>query len=188
MSPPATTRTAWRSSSGSMSLSRNPLAPARSASKTYSSISKVVSTMTRTAGNRSTIAAVAFDAVEHGHSHVHQHDVGPGRGDHLDGLGTVGCLTDHLQVVAVVEQAPEAGPHECLVVRQHHPDRHAVSSTSTGSRAATRKPPPSGRGPASSDPPAAVARSRMPATPCPRRPAATPTPSSTTSTVTAPPA
>ena len=82
-----------------------------------------------------------------------------------------------------VEQAPEAGPHQCLVVRQHHPDRHAVSSTSTGSRAATRNPPPCGRGPASRDPPAAAARSRIPASPCPRRLAPDPTPSSTISTV-----
>lgn len=36
-SPRAATRTAWRSSTGSVSLSRNPAAPARSASKTYSS-------------------------------------------------------------------------------------------------------------------------------------------------------
>ena len=33
-SPPATTRTAWMSSSGGAFLSRNPLAPAWSASKT----------------------------------------------------------------------------------------------------------------------------------------------------------
>src|SRR5215204_2975093 len=46
--PSATTRTARSSSAGSTSLSRKPLAPPASASKTYSSSSKVVSTTTRT--------------------------------------------------------------------------------------------------------------------------------------------
>src|SRR6266545_2749699 len=41
-SPPATARTPWSSSSGSLSLTRNPLAPTRKASNTYSSTSKVV--------------------------------------------------------------------------------------------------------------------------------------------------
>ncbi len=47
-SPAATTRMAVMRSSGSVSLSRNPLAPARSAPNTYSSRSKVVRMMTRT--------------------------------------------------------------------------------------------------------------------------------------------
>src|SRR5215472_676714 len=42
-SPVATTRTAWTSSAAGASLSRKPLAPARSASYTYSSRSNVVS-------------------------------------------------------------------------------------------------------------------------------------------------
>src|SRR5829696_9090391 len=46
--PSATTRTARSSSAGSASLSTKPLAPAASASKTYSSSSKVVSMTTRT--------------------------------------------------------------------------------------------------------------------------------------------
>jgi hypothetical protein len=41
-SPAATTRTAVTRSPGSVSLTRNPLAPKRSASKRYSSSSKVV--------------------------------------------------------------------------------------------------------------------------------------------------
>src|SRR5262249_4100876 len=47
-SPRATTRTAWSSSSGSTSLTRKPLAPARSAPKTCSSSSNVVRTTTLT--------------------------------------------------------------------------------------------------------------------------------------------
>ena len=50
--PPAATRIAARSCSSGASLSRNPLAPARSASNTYSSRSKVVSTRTRGAARR----------------------------------------------------------------------------------------------------------------------------------------
>ncbi len=47
-SPPATTRMAVSKSSGRVSLSRKPLAPARSAAKTYSSRSKVVKMSART--------------------------------------------------------------------------------------------------------------------------------------------
>ncbi len=47
-SPPATTRIAVIRSAGRVSLSRNPLAPARSAPNTYSSRSKVVRMITRT--------------------------------------------------------------------------------------------------------------------------------------------
>ena len=47
-SPPATTRIACSSSAGSVSLSRNPYAPARTAATTLSSSSNVVRTTTRT--------------------------------------------------------------------------------------------------------------------------------------------
>ena len=50
-SPAATTRTACTSSAAGASFSRNPLAPARSASYTYSSRSNVVSIRTRGAGS-----------------------------------------------------------------------------------------------------------------------------------------
>ncbi len=58
-SPAATTRTAAASSSAGASLSRKPEAPARSASKTYSSRSKVVSTSTLVSTPDSTIRRVA---------------------------------------------------------------------------------------------------------------------------------
>jgi hypothetical protein len=51
-SPPATTRTACTSSSGSVSLTRNPLAPDRMASNTYSSRPNVVRITTRTPARR----------------------------------------------------------------------------------------------------------------------------------------
>ena len=55
-SPRATARTAWISSTGSVSLTRKPLAPMRSASKTYSSRSNVVRITTRTSPNRGSTA------------------------------------------------------------------------------------------------------------------------------------
>ena len=66
------------SSCGRAFLSRKPLAPARSASKTSSSRSNVVSTSTfGGSGSPARVAArVACDAVEAGHAHVHEHDVG----------------------------------------------------------------------------------------------------------------
>ena len=57
--PEATTRTAWTSSRGGVSFSRNPAAPAWRAPNTWSSRSKVVSTMTEGAGSRARMAAVA---------------------------------------------------------------------------------------------------------------------------------
>ena len=77
-SPSATTRTACSSSSGGAFLSRKPLAPACSASKTYSSRSNVVRITTRlcelgVGGD----APGRLEPVAAGHLDVHQHDVGP---------------------------------------------------------------------------------------------------------------
>ena len=66
----------------------------------------------------------------------------------------VGGLADDLDVGLVLEDHPEPGPHELLVVDQDDPDRGhapATGSASTGSRAWTRKPV--GVGPASKSPP-----------------------------------
>ena len=78
-SPSATTRTAASSSSGSVSFSRNPLAPARSASNTYSSRSNVVRMSTRVAAVASSRGDPArrLEAVHLRHADVHEHDVGP---------------------------------------------------------------------------------------------------------------
>src|SRR4029453_13926701 len=98
----------------------------------------------------------------------------------LDRLGAVACLADDLQVVLRLQEEAEAGPHELLVVDDQEPDLHA--SLPEGSRAATRKPPPS-RGPVSSSPPSRATRSRMPMRPCPGTTASCPCgePSSTIS-------
>ena len=81
--PSATTRIAARSCASGASLSRKPLAPARSAAKTYSSRSKVVRTSTRGGSGIARDLPRRLDPVDARHPHVHQHDVGPqlaGRG------------------------------------------------------------------------------------------------------------
>ena len=78
---------------------------------------------------------------------------------------TVVCLADHDDVGLGVEQRAKAGPHERLIVGEDDRD-HRVSRVGTGRWATTRKPPPS-LGPASTVPPSAAARSRMPAMPLP---------------------
>ena len=81
--------------------------------------------------------------------------------DEGEGGGAVVGLAHDLDVVLGVEQHPEAGPHERLVVGQHDPDHDRPSHV-----ARTRKPPPCW-GPASRRPPVDSARSRMPRSPSP---------------------
>ena len=78
----------------------------------------------------------------------------------------VARLADHLDVVAGVEDHPEALANERLVVGDRDPDAHDAGPV--GSRAWTRYPPP-GSGPASSVPPTSDARSRIPISPWPPR-------------------
>ena len=76
-SPAATRRIAATKSAGGTSLSRNPLAPARSASTTYSSASKVVRIRTRdrVVRARPRQPAGRLDAVHDRHPDVHHDDV-----------------------------------------------------------------------------------------------------------------
>ena len=159
------TRSACSSSAGSVSFSRNPLAPARRARKMYSSSPKLVRITTRTPSSRSsaTICRVACEAVEHRHLNVHQGDVRAVLGGQGDRLPPVGGLGDHLDVVFRFEQRPDAAADQRLVVGQQDPDHDGARA---GSSAYTWKPPPS-RGPAWSRPPSAVTRSRMPMRPSP---------------------
>src|SRR5262249_33976025 len=99
------------------------------------------------------------------------------------GLLPVAGLADHLDVFLGIEQGPEPGPDQGLIVGQQHPDHRAPL---IGNRARTRKPPP-GRGPASSPPPSRGPRSPTPGVPLPLAGfwrAAGPRPSSSTCTVT----
>ena len=165
-----------------MSFSRKPEAPARSAPKTYSSSSKVVSTITRVPASVGSAVsrAVAAQAVHARHPHVHQHDVGPVRPRELDRLLAVGGLGDDRDVVLAVEQRAEAGAHHRLVVGEQDRDHAGRPRVRAGSVASTRQPP-LGAGPASSVPPSAAARSRIPRTPLPEPPSPgrRPAPSST---------
>ena len=138
-SPAATARTARSSSAGSVSFTRNPLAPARSASNTYSSSSNVVRITTRTAVERGVVADATGggEAVDAGHADVHQHDVGALAARERDRLVAVARLADHLDVVLGVEQGPEAPAHQRLVVGEHDPDHRCPP---IGNRARTRKP------------------------------------------------
>ncbi len=90
-----------------------------------------------------------LEAVHLGHADVHQDDVGSLAHDEVDGLDAVGRLTDDLDVVGGAQQHGEPAAHERLVVGDGDADH---PSAPNGSRAATRKPPPT-RGPASSVPP-----------------------------------
>ena len=135
-SPRATTRIASTSSGGRTSLSRKPLAPARSAAKTYSSTSWVVRMMIRAAAAGGDDPPSRLDPVDDRHADVHQHDVGPSALDQRDRLGAVGGLADDLDVVAGVEDHAEAAAHERLVVGDQDADAHGAASS--GSRAWTR--------------------------------------------------
>src|SRR5450759_5938329 len=62
------------------------------------------------------------------------------------GLGTVGPLADDAQVGLPLEDPPQAGASQRLIVNDDELDGHEAS-TARGSTASTRKPPP-GIGPA----------------------------------------
>ena len=90
----------------------------------------------------------------------------------VDRLRAVGGLADDVDVVLGVEDHPEAGADERLVVGDQ--DRGCscglLVSACRGMRARTANPPPSRR-PADSSPPTARTRSRMPTQPVAARPA-----------------
>src|SRR6266536_2011165 len=105
-SPAATTRTAATSSCSEQSLSRKPLAPAASASYTYSSRSSGQHVYPRRAGRPADGAATATiedlrgggQPVEHRHPDVHDHHVRDQPPGHLDRLPTVPGQPHHLNV------------------------------------------------------------------------------------------
>src|SRR5581483_6159273 len=90
-----------------------------------------------------------LEAVEVRHPDVHQHDVGAQRPDLVDRLTAVRRLADDLDLGLGVEDHPEPGAYERLVVDEQDADHCGAS---TGSCARSTKPPPA-RGPASSVPP-----------------------------------
>ena len=130
--PPAPPRPA---SGAEASLSRKPLAPARSASYTYSSRSKVVSTSTLVAPARgrrpcpvAEDQAGGLQPVEHRHPDVHQDHVGPERGGLVDRVPAVDRLADDLDVGLGASSTEQPLPDHRLVVGDQHPDGHGRSS------------------------------------------------------------
>jgi hypothetical protein len=79
-------------------------------------------------------AAGRLDPVHAGHADVHQGHVGPDVAGQPDRLVAVGRLADHLQAGLGVQDHPEPGPHQRLVVGDQDPDQRL----SRGRRAATR--------------------------------------------------
>ena len=137
-SPAATTRTALSRSTGSVSLSRNPLAPGPQ--RLVHVLVEVERRQDHDPGRRERLVAGdpagRLEAVHHRHPDVHQHHVGVLAGGEGDGLGAVARLADDLDVGLAGEQHREAAAHEHLVVGDHHPDRHSASPY--GSSALTR--------------------------------------------------
>src|SRR5262249_54741577 len=85
-------------------------------------------------------------------------------------------LRDHLDVELELEQRRERLAHHRLVLGDEDADHASGTSTRR------RKPPPSGSGPASTEPPRRLARSRRPARPRPPSSPSAPLPLSTIST------
>ena len=98
--------------------------PARSASKTYSSSSKVVRTTTRTSARSGSaaIAAGGGEAVEPGIRMSISTTSGRSRPTRATASSPSVGLAHHLDVGLGVEQEPDAGPHQCLVVGDHDAD------------------------------------------------------------------
>jgi len=100
------------------------------------------------------------DAVATRHSDVHQDDITRRRSDNGHGIDTVSRLADDLDPVPSVQQEPQPGADQLLIIDQHDPGR---TQPWHGSTALTTNPDPSG--PAVSDPTASRARSARPANP-----------------------
>jgi hypothetical protein len=63
------------------------------------------------------------DAVEVGHPHIHQHDVGRPGADGRDGGPAVRRLAHHLDARITLQDRSQPRPHEVVVVDEHDADR-----------------------------------------------------------------
>ena len=88
----------------------------------YSSRSNVVRIRIRASRVGGEDAPGGLQAVELGHADVHQDDVRMEARGLADGFDAVVGLGDHLDVVLVCEQQPEAGAHHRLVVGDEDAD------------------------------------------------------------------
>ena len=116
-SPAATVLMAATSSPGRTSLSRKPLAPARSAPKAYSSRSKVVRTRTLGSGPAAVIRWVASMPSVPGIRTSISTTSGRVPAGEIDGLLAVARLRHHGQVVLGLQDHAEAAAQQRLVVR-----------------------------------------------------------------------
>ncbi len=116
-SPAARVRIAARSSSGAVSLSRNPLAPAPQ--RAVDVVVEVEGGQDEDPGCGSVRVggdgAGGLDAVEDRHPDVHQDDVGVVLADHGDGLRAVRGLAQYLHVGRRADHDHEAAAYQCLV-------------------------------------------------------------------------
>src|SRR5436190_1531209 len=106
-----------------------------------------------------------LDAVQPGHPHIHQDDVGPQATGLLDRVESIGGLSHELDVFLGPQRHLERRAHERLIVGNEDADRHG-SSSSVGRLADTRYPAPDS-GPVLSSPPKSATRSCIPR--CPYR-------------------
>ena len=122
-----------------MSLSRNPAAPAASASNTSWSVPNVVSTSTFVAGSSAVIAPGGRDAVQHRHPDVEHRHVGAGAVGLGDRALAVADLGDDDEVVAHAEHRDDAVAHQLLVLRDQDPGSagHVTTTARNGSPART---------------------------------------------------
>jgi cytochrome P450 len=114
--------------------------------------------------------------VHHRHAHVHQHHVGfqPTRLAHR--VGAVDGLPGDDDAGFGGEHGGEPLPHHGLIVGDQAADGPAHAIDPLSGRTANTTNPPSGAGPADSEPPSSSARSRIPARPCPFRSPSAPCP------------
>ena len=150
-------------SGGGVSLSRNPLAPERSARRTWSSASNVVRTMTSRRAVARGERLGRGEPVDARHADVHQHDVGSVGVDGREHLAAVGGLGDHADVVGAARGSSTA--------RRGPARRRRRSGRGSGSAPARAATPTAGSRrsvrPCSSRPPASATRSASPTMPVP---------------------
>jgi hypothetical protein len=125
------------SCSGATSLSRNPLAPACSAPYTYSSRSKVVRITDSGRSGRGELPR-SLDPVGTRHPDVHQHHLRLGATHRLDRFASAACFGHDVDIVRRVDDHPQPGPDERLVIGNRDRDAHR-SLTASGSSACIAK-------------------------------------------------
>ncbi len=118
-------------------------------------------------GRRRHDAPRGLDAVEVGHAHVHDHDVGVVLGAQPHRRQTVGREADDPEVGLRPEDRAERRAHDVLVVGDHDADQGVAHGAGAPGRTAATANPPAASGPAVIVPPSIAVRSRMPSSPCP---------------------